>query len=54
MLLWLVPAAARSLGFEFDPIRALLTDVAEPVLRFLIQLAGNPIYGVALVNGTDG
>jgi Zn-dependent protease len=54
VLLWLVPEAARALGVHFDPIRALLVDVADPVLRLVLRLAGNPLYGPDVLNAING
>jgi hypothetical protein len=36
-----------------DPIRTLLADVGEPVLRLVIRLAGDPAYGLAMLGQTD-
>ncbi len=54
LLIWLVPAAARDFGFQFDPVRLLLVDVAQPVLRLLMRLAGDPAYGLALLGEING
>ena len=50
-LIWVVPEVSRWFGGSFDPVRAALLDVAEPALRLLVTLAGNPAVGLALLNG---
>jgi Zn-dependent protease len=55
LLVFLLPAAARDLfGVEFNPVNALLVDVAEPLLKLLIALAGNPQAGAMIVQGAFG
>jgi Zn-dependent protease len=52
-MLWLLPEVSRALGHPVDPIRTLLADVGEPVLRLVIRLAGDPAYGLAMLGQTD-
>jgi Zn-dependent protease len=49
LLLFVVPALARSAGYAFDPLRTLLVAIAEPVLRLVLALAGHPAAGAALL-----
>jgi Zn-dependent protease len=53
LLIWVLPEASRAMGHPIDPVRALLSDVADPVLRAVVRLAGNPVYGVALLGAGD-
>jgi Zn-dependent protease len=50
LAVFLLPAALREFGIAFDPVRALLGSVTEPVFRLLITLAGRPEAGVALLS----
>ena len=42
LLVVFLPQALAAMGIAFNPVRALLTDVADPVFRLLLRLAGNP------------
>ena len=50
LLLFVVPSLARHAGYNFDPIRALLGAVVEPLLRGVLALAGHPALGTALLS----
>ncbi len=52
LLVFLLPAVARQAGYQFDPIRALLAAVADPLFRVILALAGHPAAGLALL-GND-
>lgn len=54
LAIWLLPEAARALGYVFDPLRWLIADVGQPLLRLLVALAGNPPVGVALLGAVNG
>jgi Zn-dependent protease len=48
LAVFLLPSLLREFGIAFDPVRALLGYVGEPILRLLMRLAGNPHAGVML------
>jgi Zn-dependent protease len=52
--LFLLPSALRQFGIAYDPVRALLGSVSEPLFRLLLTLAGRPEAGMLLLdNGQD-
>jgi Zn-dependent protease len=51
LLVFLLPAIAREAGFAFDPVRAWLGAVAEPIFRAVLALAGHPPAADALLGG---
>jgi len=53
LLVVLLPQVLGSFGIAFNPIRALLADVADPVFRCLLFLAGDPA-SANLLGGDSG
>jgi len=53
LLVVFLPQGLAAFGIAFNPVRTLLTDVADPVFRLLLRLAGNP-QGANLLGGDDG
>ena len=51
LAIFLLPSALREVGIHFDPVRALLGAVGEPLLRLVLRLAGNPEAGLAILDG---
>ncbi len=49
LVVFLLPAVARQMGYHFDPLRALLGAVADPMFRLILALAGHPAAGLALL-----
>jgi Zn-dependent protease len=54
LAVFLLPTLLRQFGIAYDPVRALLGAVSEPLFRTLLTLAGRPAAGMALLDdGTD-
>ena len=51
LLVVFLPQGLAALGIAFNPVRTLLTEVADPVLRLVLRLAGNPQGGDLLDDG---
>jgi Zn-dependent protease len=49
LLVFLLPSVLRQFGVAYDPVRALLGAVTEPVFRVVMTLAGRPEAGMALL-----
>ena len=43
LIVFLLPAAAREFGFQFDPIRAILSSVLPWTMRLVFNLAGQSV-----------
>jgi Zn-dependent protease len=54
LTVFLLPPLLREFGIQFDPVRALLGAVGEPLLRLALALAGHPQAGIAMLDdGTN-
>ncbi len=53
LAVFLLPSALREFGIHFDPVRALLGWVGEPILRAVLWLAGDPQAGAILLGDDD-
>jgi Zn-dependent protease len=43
LLLFVVPMLTRSAGFEFNPLMAWFDWVGDPIIRFVLRMAGSPM-----------